>query len=99
MSAEDVVKRLRDFADNPASNGFVPLSPTTIREAAALIESLEKDARRYRWWRDRYRSQFVICLPGRFLKIDVYKNGDFGPNKGELVDAAIDAAIAAKDGA
>lgn len=32
---------LLDYADNPASQGFVPISPSTLRRAAALIQGKE----------------------------------------------------------
>ncbi|MEY2875288.1 MAG: hypothetical protein RLZZ373_2659 [Pseudomonadota bacterium] len=59
------------------------------------VETLRSDARRYRFWRKFYRSQFAInghrslrFMPSR-PAVDVA-----GPDYGAVVDAAIDAAIA-----
>lgn len=38
----DIVKRLRDYADNPTQHGFVPVSPVTLREAADEIDRLRE---------------------------------------------------------
>jgi hypothetical protein len=39
---DGIEKRLRDFADNPAANGMVPVQPATLREAADEIEALRE---------------------------------------------------------
>lgn len=41
-SAEDIAAYLRDLADNPASSGFTPVHPETLREAAEEIEKLRR---------------------------------------------------------
>lgn len=41
-------KKLRDWADNPAASGMVPVSPKTLRFLADEIDSLRQDADRYR---------------------------------------------------
>ena len=34
----EMAKSLREWADNPAVNGMVPVSPQTLREVAELLE-------------------------------------------------------------
>lgn len=34
-----MVERLRAYADEPCANGFVPISPSTLREVATLLQS------------------------------------------------------------
>lgn len=64
----------------------------TLRTANA---ALAKDAARYRFWRKRYGSKFVLMLPSAELRFDGYEPKvelamhDYEPK----VDAAIDAAI------
>jgi hypothetical protein len=44
-SAEDIADYLRDLADNPAGNGFTPVHPETLREAAGEIDRLREALR------------------------------------------------------
>jgi hypothetical protein len=45
---EDIVKYLRDLADNTTKNGWVPVYPPTLRKAADEIEAL-RQAERNAW--------------------------------------------------
>jgi len=40
MTEQDIVERLRSYAEHPAANHYVPMSPETLREAADEIERL-----------------------------------------------------------
>ena len=46
---DDLVKRLRDYADNPTEKGFVPISPKTLGEAAAALEVLHDPQKWMKW--------------------------------------------------
>ena len=81
----DLVDRLR-FVFSVSSG-----APTLLTEAADEIERLRKDAERYRWLRDAktdWSDARIVML---------YAGPDFDRMAGDELDAAIDAALQAKE--
>jgi hypothetical protein len=88
MDNRELVERLRTEAEPWSAaihTGSGPRLGALLREAAAALESAEKDAARYRWLRARPYVDIAACW---LVADDV--------DTPEKLDAAIDAALSAK---
>jgi len=99
-SAIDPVTRLHNIcdalaessADFPYTQEAWDAQDDAYREKCAEVERLRADAERYRWLRSRFRV-FGPHIDGNHAWC---ATGDIGRLRGPSLDAAIDAAIAAK---
>lgn len=64
-------------------------NPSSIRELLAYVESLEKDAARYRWLREQFRCMSVD-MGGQHRWILSPSGGLRGPDVDDAIDAAME---------
>lgn len=85
MNYDDLVLKLEQQSNEHFYAGYAGYD-VTMREAAAAIKELQKDAMRYRWLRDVGNTGFVALanVPDRAFK---------GPMGADAVDKAIDEAM------